>query len=130
MDDEHPQEGHLLASVLEDNAWVVRLAPQAVGRHHHGQVVDVHLGDGHVGGLSEHLGDTTERKRERERERDRQTMREGETDRERESGREREQERGGERTRKRERESEKEREREQGKNGKRQQFKKSQQRGS
>ena len=67
MDDEHPQEGHLLACVLEDDAWIIRLAPKAVRSHHHGQVVDVHLGDGHVGGLSENLGATRERATDRER---------------------------------------------------------------
>ena len=55
VDDQHPQEGHLLARVLEDDPRVVGLAAEAVGRHHHGQVVHVHLGDRHVGRLSEHL---------------------------------------------------------------------------
>ena len=85
VDDEHPEEGHLLARVLEYNAWVVRLAPQAVGRHHHGQVVDVHLGDGHVGGLSKHLGGTREREQGRERERERERTRESKGEMEKDS---------------------------------------------
>ena len=55
MHDEHPQEGHLLARVLEDDPRVVRLAAQAVGRHHHGQVVHIHFSYRHVGWLSENL---------------------------------------------------------------------------
>lgn len=53
--DEHPDEGHLFAGVLEDHPGVVRLAAQAVGSHDHGQVVDVHLGDGDVGRLGKYL---------------------------------------------------------------------------
>lgn len=56
VNNQHSQEGHLLARVLEDDPRVVGLAAEAVGRHHHGQVVHVHLGHGHVGRLSEHLG--------------------------------------------------------------------------
>lgn len=55
MNDEHSQEGHLLPSVLEYDPRIVGLAPKAVGSHHHGQVVHVHLGYGHVGWLSEYL---------------------------------------------------------------------------
>lgn len=55
MLNEHSQKGHLLSCVLKDDAWVIRLAAQAVGCHHHGQVADVHFGDGYVGWLHEHL---------------------------------------------------------------------------
>lgn len=55
VNDEHSQEGHLFARVLKNNARVVRLAPEAVGGHHHGQVVHIHLGDRYVGWLSKHL---------------------------------------------------------------------------
>lgn len=55
VNDEHSQEGHLLARVLKDDARVVRLAAQAVWSHHHGQVVHVHLGYGHIGRLCKHL---------------------------------------------------------------------------
>lgn len=55
VDDEHPQEGHLLAGVLKDHPGVVGLAAQTVGSHDHGQVVHIHLGDGHVGRLGKYL---------------------------------------------------------------------------
>lgn len=55
VNDEHSQEGHLLARVLEDDARVVGLASEAVRSHHHGQVVHIHLGDGDVGWLSKYL---------------------------------------------------------------------------
>lgn len=55
MNNEHPQEGHLLACVLKDDSWVIRLASEAVGGHHHGQVVHIHLGYSNVGWLSKHL---------------------------------------------------------------------------
>lgn len=55
VNNEHPQEGHLLAGVLKDDPRVVGLAPQAVGGHHHGQVVHIHLGYGHIGWLSKYL---------------------------------------------------------------------------
>ena len=55
MDDEHPQEGHLLAGVLKDDPRVIGLTSKAVGGHHHGQVVHVHLGYSHVGWLREYL---------------------------------------------------------------------------
>lgn len=56
VNNEHSQEGHLFARVLEDDPRVVGLTAEAVGGHHHGQVVHVHLGDRHIGGLSKHLG--------------------------------------------------------------------------
>lgn len=55
VDDEHPQEGHLLAGVLKDDPRIVGLTSKAVGGHHHGQVVHIHLGYSHVGWLSEYL---------------------------------------------------------------------------
>lgn len=55
VNDEHSQEGHLLSRVLEDDPRIVGLAPKAVGGHHHGQVVHIHLGYSHVGWLSEYL---------------------------------------------------------------------------
>lgn len=53
--DEHSDEGHLFSGVLKDDPGVVRLAAQTVRSHHHGQVVDVHLGDSHIGRLSKDL---------------------------------------------------------------------------
>lgn len=55
VNDEHSQEGHLLASVLEDDPRIVGLASKTVGGHHHGQIVHIHLGYGHIGWLSEYL---------------------------------------------------------------------------
>ena len=55
VDNEHSEKGHLLACVFEDDPWVIRLTAEAVGGHHHSQVVDVHLSDGHVGRLRKHL---------------------------------------------------------------------------
>lgn len=55
VNDEHSQEGHLLAGVLEDDPWVVGLASEAVGSHHHGQVVHIHLGNCDIGWLSKYL---------------------------------------------------------------------------
>lgn len=55
VNDEHTQEGHLLAGVLKDDPRIVRLAAKTVGGHHHGEVVDIHLGYGHIGWLSEYL---------------------------------------------------------------------------
>lgn len=52
---EHSQESHLLARVLEYDARVVGLAPEAVGGHDHSQVVHVHFGNSDVGWLSKHL---------------------------------------------------------------------------
>lgn len=53
--DEGADVAHLLAGVLEDDARIVGLAPQAVGRHHHRQVVGVHLRLGRVLRLGEDL---------------------------------------------------------------------------
>lgn len=55
VNDEHSQEGHLFTCVLEDDPRVVRMASEAVGSHHHGQVVHVHLGYGDVGRLGKYL---------------------------------------------------------------------------
>lgn len=55
MNYEHSQEGHLLACVLKDDPRIVRLAPKAVGGHHHSQVVYIHLGHSHVRWLREYL---------------------------------------------------------------------------
>ena len=41
--DQRPDEAHLLARILENDARVVRLAAEAVWRHHHRQVAGVHL---------------------------------------------------------------------------------------
>ena len=43
MRDQRPHEGHFLARVVEDDGRVVALAAQAVRRHHHRQIIDVHL---------------------------------------------------------------------------------------
>lgn len=53
--DEYAEEGHLLARVLEDDARVVGLAAQAVGSHHHGQVIYIHLGLTHIHRLGKDL---------------------------------------------------------------------------
>jgi len=45
---QHAKKGHFFARVLKDNARVVRLAAQAVGGHHHGQVIHVHLRSAHI----------------------------------------------------------------------------------
>jgi len=52
---ERLDERHLHARVLEDDARVLGLAAQAVGRHHHRQVARVHLRHGHILGLDEDL---------------------------------------------------------------------------
>ena len=41
--DECAHEGHLFAGVVEHDGGVVAGAAQTVGRHHHGQIVDIHL---------------------------------------------------------------------------------------
>ena len=46
MLNQRPDEGHLLAGVVEDDGRIGRSAPQAVGRHDHGQVAGVHFRDG------------------------------------------------------------------------------------
>lgn len=56
VNDEHAQERHLLACVLKDDSWVIRLAAEAVGGHHHGKVIDIHLSNRHISRLSKHLG--------------------------------------------------------------------------
>ena len=48
MEDKGPQEGHLLAGVVEDDPGLVRRRTQAVWCHDHRQVVHVHLGHLHV----------------------------------------------------------------------------------
>lgn len=55
MNYEHSQEGHLLARVLKDDPWIIRLASKAVGGHHHRQVVYIHLGHSHIGRLGKYL---------------------------------------------------------------------------
>ena len=47
--DQRPDEGHLLAGVVEDDAGIGGGAAEAVGRHDHGQIAGVHLGHrGHL----------------------------------------------------------------------------------
>ena len=46
--DEGPDEAHLLASVFEYHLRVARQTTEAVGSHHHREVVGIHLGDGRV----------------------------------------------------------------------------------
>lgn len=55
MNYEHSQEGHLLASVLKDDPWIIGLASKAVGGHHHSQIVHIHLGYSHIGWLGKYL---------------------------------------------------------------------------
>lgn len=55
MNYEHSQEGHLLACVLKDDPWIVRMASKAVGGHYHSQVVHIHLGHSHIRWLGKHL---------------------------------------------------------------------------
>lgn len=43
MHDEYAEKGHFFARVLKYDAGVIWLATQAVGRHHHGQIVHIHL---------------------------------------------------------------------------------------
>ena len=50
---ERANELHLFLGVLHDHLGLIGLAAQAVGRHNHGQVIRVHLGDGHVLGGGE-----------------------------------------------------------------------------
>lgn len=45
MNNEHSQERHLLACVLEYDTRVVRLAPEAIRSHHHSEVVYIHFSD-------------------------------------------------------------------------------------
>ncbi len=52
---EGAHEGHFLARVLEDDARILGLAAQAVGRHHHRQVVHVHFRDDSVFVSSKYL---------------------------------------------------------------------------
>lgn len=44
----HAEKRHFFARVLKDNARVVGLAAQAVGGHHHGQVIHIHLCSAHI----------------------------------------------------------------------------------
>lgn len=55
MNYKHSQEGHLLASVLKDDPWIIGLASKAVGGHHHSQVVYIHLGYSHIRRLGKYL---------------------------------------------------------------------------
>lgn len=41
--DQRTDEGHLLASVVEDDVGIGRGAAETVGRHDHGQITGVHL---------------------------------------------------------------------------------------
>lgn len=61
MNYEHSQEGHLLASVLKDDPWIIRLASKAVGGHHHSQIVHIHLGYSHIGWLGKYLQEMQKR---------------------------------------------------------------------
>lgn len=53
--DKSPHEGHFFTSIIEDDFRVVRFTPQAVGSHHHGQVISVHFSDQYVLGRHKHL---------------------------------------------------------------------------
>ena len=55
MGDERANELHLLLGVLHDDARLGGIGAQAVGRHDHGQVGRVHLGDGGVGLVGKEL---------------------------------------------------------------------------
>lgn len=56
MYDQHAQERHLLASVLEYYTRVVWLTPKAIGSHYHCEVVYVHFCDRNVCRLGKYLG--------------------------------------------------------------------------
>lgn len=58
MNNEHSQERHLLARVLEYDTRVVRLAPEAIRSHYHSEVVYIHFSDCNVWRLSENLRKT------------------------------------------------------------------------
>ncbi len=60
MYNEHSQEGHLFAGVLEYDTGVVRLAPKAIRSHYHSKVVHVHFSDCNVCRLSKNLRKTWE----------------------------------------------------------------------
>lgn len=59
MNDEQAEKGHLFPGVLKDDSRIIRLTAQAVGRHHHGQIIHIHLSPTNIHWLSENLDQDT-----------------------------------------------------------------------
>lgn len=53
--DERPNEVHLLASIFQNNFWIIRLTAEKIRCENHRQVRRIHLRQGHDVGLREVL---------------------------------------------------------------------------